>query len=290
MASALTFDALLAAVPLFLLVLAGISWVLGITGGDPVTSAAVIERFFPPHDLTPGTDPFEAVEHLLARITEVARQVSVVAVPAFLWFSTRLFGAIRNALGEIYDVSIRPIPRHFIIAYLFGKLRDLGMVVVTLVLFLANAGLNAGLLLLQTWGKAARPEFSFFFTTAGRIGGEFLAFVFLVSLFFALYLFASQRRPPWRATLVASLTTAVLFEVAKRLFGFYVRNVVSLQQPAVDVNVGAIALFVVWMYYSALVFLLGGVVAETWELRELRRRQRMKFEVGEANAVGTPKE
>ena len=288
MASALTFDALLAAIPLFLVLLAGISWVLGFTGGDPLSSALVVERFFPPHDLTPGADPFEAVETLITRITTVARQVSLVAVPAFLWFSTRLFGAIRNALGEIYDVSVRPIPRHFVVAYLLGKLRDLGMVVVTLVLFLANASLSAGLLLLQTWGNAARPEFSFFFTTVGRVASEFLAFVFLVSLFFALYLFASQRRPPWRATLVASLSTAVLFELAKRLFGLYVRNVVSLSQPTVDVNVGAIALFVVWMYYSALVFLLGGVVAETWELRELRRRQRMRFEGGEPTPAKRP--
>jgi len=66
----------------------------------------------------------------------------------------------------------------------------------------------------------------------------------------------------------------VLFEVAKRLFGLYIRNVVTYQRFAVDVNVGALILFVVWVYYSALVFLLGGVVAETWELRELQREQR----------------
>jgi membrane protein len=278
MASALTFDALLAAIPLFLVVLAAISWLLGFTGGDPGNSTALVERFFPPHDRSPGTDPFEAVEHLLTRMTEVARQVSLVAIPAFLWFSTRLFGGARTALGEIYDVSVRPNPRHFVVAYLAGKLRDLAMVVATLVLFLLNAGLSAGLLVLQAHGEAARPSFAFFFTTLGRAASELLAFVFLVSLFFAVYHFASVRRPPWRATLVASLFSAVLFELAKRLFGLYVQNTVSLRQPAVDVNVGAVVLFVVWVYYSALVFLLGGVVAETWELRELRRRQRIRFE------------
>ncbi len=278
MASALTFDALLAAIPLFLVVLAGVSWVLGFAGGDPLTSASFVERFFPPHDTAPGLDPFEAVEQLITRITAVARQVSIVAIPAFLWFSTRLFGGARSALGEIYDVSVRPNPQHFLVAYFLGKLRDLGMVGVTLLLFLANAGLSAGLLLLQARGRSGGPAFAFFFTTLGRAASELLAFVFLVSLFFVVYHFASVRRPPWRATLVASLFTGVLFEVAKRLFGLYVRNAVSLRQPTVGLNVGAVILFVVWMYYTALVFLLGGVVAETWELRELQRRQRLDFE------------
>jgi uncharacterized BrkB/YihY/UPF0761 family membrane protein len=35
-----------------------------------------------------------------------------------------------------------------------------------------------------------------------------------------------------------------------------------------------VVLFVLWVYYTAIVFLLGGVVAETWELRKMLRRQR----------------
>jgi uncharacterized BrkB/YihY/UPF0761 family membrane protein len=41
-----------------------------------------------------------------------------------------------------------------------------------------------------------------------------------------------------------------------------------------DANIGAGVLFVLWVYYTALVFLLGGVVAETWELRRMQQRQR----------------
>jgi membrane protein len=110
--------------------------------------------------------------------------------------------------------------------------------------------------------------------TIGQLLGQGLAFVFLVLLFFAVYQFASVRRPPWRATVVGSVVAALLFEVAKRLFGLYLRNVVSYQQLAVDVNIGAVVLFVIWMYYSALVFLLGAVISETWELRELQTKQR----------------
>lgn len=273
LASALAFDAMLAAVPLFLLILAGLSWVIGATGGEPVSPTVFVERFFPPHDLRPGFDPFEAVEAFLAKLTTVARQLSVYAVPAFLWFSTRLFGSVRTSLNEIYDLHVRPVRQHFLVAYLTGKLRDLGMIVVTLLLFLANAVLTTGLVVLQSRGRDVGPKMAFFVSNAGRFAGEGLAFIFLVSLFFAVYHFASLRRPPWRATLVASLFSAVLFEGAKRLFGLYLGNALS-EQMKIDVNVGAVFLFVVWVYYSALVFLLGGVVAETWELRDMQRRQR----------------
>ena len=274
LASALAFDALLAAVPLFLLILAGLSWVLQTAGGEAVSPAAFVERFFPPHNTTPGFDPFASVEAFLTKLTEVARQLSAVAVPAFLWFSTRLFASVRTALNEIYDLHLRPVREHFLVGYLKGKFRDLGMVGVTLLLFLANAVLTTGLALLQARSKSVAPALVFFVTSAGRVAGEVLAFGFLVSLFFAVYHFASLRRPPWRATLVASLFSAGLFEAAKRLFGLYLLNAVSLSQMKIDVNVGAAFLFILWMYYSALVFLLGGVVAETWELREMQRRQR----------------
>lgn len=273
LASALTFDALLAAVPLFLLILAGLSWLLDRTGGDPIRATDFIERFFPPHDTAPGRDPFAVVEAFLGKLVVAAREFSWVAVPAFLWFSTRFFASARTSLNEIYDVHVRPVRQHFLLRYLLGKLRDLGMVLLTLVLFLANAVVTTGLALIQARGRTLGPGFEFLLSTGGRLLGEVVAFGFLVSLFFVVYHFASVRRPPWRATLVASVFSGLLFEVAKRLFGLYVKNRLY-QQVTVDVNVGAVILFVVWMYYSSLVFLLGGVVAETWELRELQRRQR----------------
>ncbi len=273
LASALTFDAILAAVPLFVLVLAGLSWAVGQTGGDPEQVGSFIERFLPPHDTEPGSDPFQAVEAFLAKLVVAARQLSIVAVPAFLWFSTRLFASVRTALNEIYDLSVRPVHRHFLLQFIYGKLRDLRMVVITVLLVLVNTFLTAAFALLQARGQEWAPGFEFFFTTFGRFSSELLAFLFLVTLFFLVYHFASMRRPPLRATLIASLFSAVLFEVAKRGFGLYLRNTMYAQM-SVDVNVGAAILFVLWMYYSALVFLLGGVVAETWELRYLQRKQR----------------
>ena len=101
-----------------------------------------------------------------------------------------------------------------------------------------------------------------------------LAFLFGVILFFLIYKYASMRKLPWQAALLASTFTALAFEVLKRMFGFYLQYLASLERLSANANLGALILFVLWLYYTAIVFLYGGVVAETWDLRERQQRQR----------------
>jgi uncharacterized BrkB/YihY/UPF0761 family membrane protein len=56
-------------------------------------------------------------------------------------------------------------------------------------------------------------------------------------------------------------------------------SIASWNRTSTDAQLGAIILAVIWIYYSALVFLLGGVVAETWELRRLQHMQRASLTV-----------
>jgi membrane protein len=270
----LTFDALLAAIPFILLVLIGLTHLAQAVSGPAVDPNHLFHRFFPSNP-DRSSDPFAFIEKLLTGITRNRGQISLYAVPAFLWFSTRLFAGVRTSLNDIYDVSSRPAPRrHFLITWLAGKLRDVGMVVATVILFLANTLLTTGLALLASRGREQLPQFAFFVSTVGRLLGELAAFGFSVSLFYVTYSYASLRRLPWRTALLASTFTAILFEVAKRLYGVYLANFASLEGPLGDANIGAAVLFVLWVFYTAIVFLLGAVVAETWELRAMQQRQR----------------
>ena len=263
--------------PFVLLVLIGLTHLAQVVAGGPaVDPTALFHRFFPPHTSAPGRDPFELVERLLIGVSRNRGQISLYAVPAFIWFSTRLFAGVRTSLNDVYDVSARPTPpRHFIVNWLAGKLRDALMVVATVILFLANTALSTVVAI--AWAReSARviPQFEFFFSTVGRLLGELVAFGFSVSLFYVTYRYASVRRLPWRTALLASTFTALLFEAAKRLYGLYLTHFTSVEGGVGDAKIGAAVLFVLWIYYTAIVFLLGGVVAETWELRRMQHRQR----------------
>jgi len=109
----------------------------------------LFDRFLPPHDVRPGLDPFSTINEVLARLTEVGSSLSLLALPAFVWFSTRLFGGIRTSLNHIYDAWVRPKKMHPVKRFVLSKLRDLAMVFLVLILFLANVALTTGYSLLQ---------------------------------------------------------------------------------------------------------------------------------------------
>lgn len=257
-----------------LLLFAGLGQLLQfISGTGPIDPRVLFERFFPPHDIRPGMDPFSPITETLARLTEVGNSLSLVAIPAFVWFSTRLFAGIRTSLNSIYDAWVRPKRMHPVKRLLISKLRDLAMVFLVLILFLANVVLTTGYALLQAATQASGAG-SVIQTLEGWLG-QALGFLFLLALFFVMYRHASLRRVGWQAALVASAFASVAFEIAKRLFALYITKVgVFSAATTAGASIGAIILFVVWVYYSALVFLLGGVIAETWELRSLQRVQR----------------
>lgn len=274
LASALTFDALLAGVPFVLLILIGVAQLVqSMATGSGVDPTTLLHSFLPPH--APGAaDPFTVIETLLEGIAKNSGTISLYAVPAFLWFSTRLFAGVRTSLNHVFDVSVRPSRRrHFLATLGLAKARDAAMVVATLLLFMLNTALTAGLTIVQARG-AQSERFSFLFTTLGRVTGELLTLLFSVTLFFVIYKYASVRRLPWRSALLAATFAAVAFEIAKRLYALYLQNFTTLRAPSGDATVGAVGLFVLWVYYTAVVFLLGGVVAETWELRRMQQKQR----------------
>ena len=246
-------------------------------GGAGVDPGQLFEAFLPPH-LGGGSDPFEAIGALLRRIDEHRGTISLVALPAFLWFSTRLFAGVRTALNEIYDVADRPAPRrHFLVNLLLAKARDIVMVLIVILLFLANAAVSVGLKVLLERGGAEAPELGFLFSTLGRWSAEAVALGFAVTLFYLVYRHAGARQVRRIPAVVGSVLAAVLFEAAKRVFGLYLSEVAASERFSFDANIGAITLFVLWVYYTAFVFLLGGVVAQTWELRARTERQVARF-------------
>jgi membrane protein len=257
LSSAVSFDILLTAIPFVGLALALVGYLVQhqITTHQ-VDVHELLQRFLPAAGTATDSDAFARVEQALSNVVAQRGRLTLVAVPLFLWFSTRLFGGLRAALNEVFDTEERrPWP--------IAKLTDLAMVLVTGALLIANA-------FLSTVG-GGKDSFLW------RFGSELGALVFGTLLFFLIFKFLPSRRIDWRTGLVASLFCAVAFEIAKRLFALYVTRFTTLDRVASDANVVGFLLFLVWIYYTAYVFLLGGEVAETYDLMRMRRQQRVRL-------------
>jgi membrane protein len=96
-------------------------------------------------------------------------------------------------------------------------------------------------------------------------------FLFVAGTFFALYRFLPARPVRARAAVVAGMFSAVLLEVAKLAFTTYLRhfNPGSLYTG----TLAAIVIVIIWLYYAATIFILGGEVGQVYELRRIRRLQ-----------------
>jgi len=244
LSSALAFDFLLTAIPFVGLALAVVAYLVQQQiATHQVNVHELLQRFLP-NDAT----AFERVEDALDHLVAQRGRITLFSVPLFLWFSTRLFGGLRAALNEVFDTDEqRPWP--------VAKLLDLAMVLVSGVLLVANA----------------------YLTTIPGVVANGGALALGTLLFFLIFKFLPSRQIYWRTGLVASLFCAIASEIVKRLFALYVARFATLSNLTSDANVVGFLLFLLWIYYTAYVFLLGGEVAETYDLMRMRRVQRVQL-------------
>jgi membrane protein len=159
-----------------------------------------------------------------------------------------------------------------------GKIFDIKITVVSTVLFVANLVVSTYVMLATKNGAAVLVSVGLRKDVMGGVEywiGRALAFSFVALMFFALYKYLPIRRVRAKTAWVAALFASISFELARTAFSYYT----STFNPA-SLYTGAIAgiiVVVVWVYYAALIFILGGEVGQVYELRRVRRLQREVF-------------
>lgn len=271
LASALTFDALLALVPLAILVLQGLALALRQTRffnlADP---DRMLQTLLPEHAHgVVGRDPFALIEGVVGMVQGYQSQVTILAIPAFLWFGSRLFSSVRSTLSEVYDA--KSPSRHermvlsYILGFIFGKLRDFAMMAFVVALVLVNTVLTASVRIANKNWFTGIPILDLLGTTLGQILGQAIAAASALALFIAIYRYASPRRLSWKASATAAVVATLGFELARRLYSLYLSLGAQGEVYTIDVNLGALMLFLLWVWWCSLVFLIGAAVADVQE-------------------------
>jgi membrane protein len=258
LASGVSFNLLLAVVP-FVLLLVSVS--IFFLGSTPDTAADValgfLDRLLPSQNWTEG-------EHVRGTVRDIARvsgSVTVYSTIGFLWFSTRVFSSMRSVFLKTFDV---PNER----GILHGKLFDIACSLLAALGITAYGALTAYLLAASTRGAAILTRLGVRESVMGPLEyalGRSIAFLLVVLLCFAAYRLVPNRPIPSRTAWIGSITTSLLFELARIGFGYYVRTF----SPS-SLYTGTIATLVVvtlWTYYASLIFIIGAEVAQVVELR-----------------------
>ena len=263
LAGGIAFNILLASLPFLLLLAAGITYILPIVYAGSINSTdqigVFLDRLLPAH-----VETNSPVHKLINDLLRTRRSITIYSAIGFVWFSTRLFGSLRTVLASVFDIETE----RGIIA---GKVFDVKITVVSTLLFAASVTVTTYV------GLASHALVSVGLRTDVLSGvdywvGRVLGFAFLALMFYALYKFLPIRRVTTASAWVAAGFTSVCFEGARTAFAYYTKtfNPVGMYRGTLT----AIVFVVVWCYYAALIFILGGEVGQVFELRRVRKLQR----------------
>ena len=252
----------MAVVPLVLLVvgLAGF-FVSARFDQGPTELVDVLVSFLP---LAAGDVPLsDAVRQLLGALIEERAGFSFIGGIILLWISTRLVGSLRIVLRHVFEL---PADRGLI----QGKLFDLAVVLLGGLLLLTNVGVTVAVRSLQAFGVDLIGLSGATAALVGTFVGWLVSFGSAWVLFFLLYWLIPARRIPLRSSVLGASFTAVVYEVMKASFAWYVTSIANYSNLYGSIGVAIVLFF--WIYYGAVVFILGGYVAR---VNQVRRSERM---------------
>lgn len=262
LASGVAFGILLAALPFALLVMSGLATLLNETPErTALTVHQLLDTLLPRH--TDATE--QSVHGLIDGVLKTRGALGIWGAVGYFWFTARLFGALRSALSQVLDFGTQR-------GVVAGKLHDFRLTLASTFLITAYLALTAYVAIATTRGAQFFVSLglrSDVMTGVEYLIGRLLAFILVVALIFLLYRFIPVRGIPTRAAVVGAVAASFLFELTRVAYS----GLTDLLSPA-TIYTGVlytIVSVVFWVYYAAIIFLLGGEVARVYEIRNANR-------------------
>ena len=165
-----------------------------------------------------------------------------------------VFAELQSALNAIWKAE----PKAVTLSYLLrARALSIGLVAATGFLLLVSLLASAALAALWTWVSGVLPGAA---TLLGALG-FLVSFALTAALFAAIYKVLPDRRLEWRDVMVGAVGTALLFNLGKALIGWYIGGSGMAKSYGAA---GALVVVLLWVYYSAQVFLLGAEFTRAW--------------------------
>lgn len=250
MAAAMSYYALLSLFPLLILLVS----VLGIFLRSSSLQKDLVDQVLDvlPLSQDKGADQ---VWQAVRAVAGLSVPLTLVGLLGLAWSASAMFGAIRTSLNVAWGSRSRR-------SLIRQKLLDLAMVAGVGVFFLLSIGATA---LLRATQEASSDLLgplshdSFFFWPAVSFA---LPALLSLGAFATLYRFVPSAPVKMGGVWAGAATATVLFELAKNGFSFYLAN--FGRYDLVYGSLGAVVTFLVGLYLSAAVLLLGAEVASEY--------------------------
>ncbi len=243
MGAALAYYTIFSLAPLLLIVIA----VAGLVFGHDAVRGEIVQQL----GGVMGRDGATAVQGLLKSASEPKEGFvsSLVGFALLIVGATTVFAELQSALDRIWRV-----PEAKKTSGLWNLLRtrllSFGLVLGLGFMMLISLVIGAALSVFGNWYGGLFRDWKVVLYVVNIV----VSLVMSAALFAMIYKFMPRARIAWSDVLIGAVVTAVLFEVGKFFLGLYLGNAGLASGFGAA---GSLVLLIVWVYYSAQIFLLG---------------------------------
>jgi membrane protein len=243
MGAALSYYSLFSIAPLLLIIIG----IAGLVFGEDAARGAIFGEL---RGLI-GDQGAQAVEGLLQAADKPAQGIisTIIGFAILVLGATAVFGELQNALDRIWRAPARE-KSSGLWNLLRTRLLSFGMVLGIAFLLMVSLVLSAALAALGKWWG---PVFGSW-EVVGHLVDLLVSFGLVTVMFALIYRYIPRVRVEWHDVWIGAAVTAVLFAIGKFAIGLYLgKSGVASSFGAA----GSLVILMVWVYYSAQIFLFG---------------------------------
>lgn len=239
--ASLAFYCAFSLAPLLVILLAVSGWVVGMESAYAQLKSQLTSLF----GEASATTLLEAMQKSQSREGGVA---AIVSIATLFIGATTVFAALESALETIWQ-SAHLAPKG-VKGWVRARLLSFGVILAVGFLLLVSLTVSTALTTLRS-AVAARETA---WVMIAGIVDLLLSIGIVAGLIALIYRYMPARRLPWRPILWGALVTALLFHLGKWGISLYLGH---STQPSAFGAAASFAALLLWLYYSAQIFLLG---------------------------------
>lgn len=203
-----------------------------------------------------GRETAEAMQAMIRSASDkmTGTLATIIGIVTILLATTGVFGEVQSALNAVWKAKPRSSTMTRLVR---ARLASLGLVVAFGFVLTVSLAVSAALTGLSTYLHGVFPALEALLNVLDFL----LSIVMISAMFAAMYKVLPDTPIAWRDVAIGSLVATGLFEAGKYAIALYIgrSNIASSFGAA-----GALIVLLLWIFYSAQIFLLGAEFTRAW--------------------------
>ena len=190
----------------------------------------------------------QLIERNIDMIIASRGAIGVISIVGLFWTGSAIYGAFGRVINRAWDIHTQK-------SFFPRKFREFLMALSTGLLFIISMAATAFPSLIPVIVPPAVETLVMF-------ASQLVGFILLLAVIALLYRFMPDAKTSWRWVWPGAILASALMEIARTLFAIYLNTYATYD--IVYGSLEAVIVFLVWIYVSAFIFVIGAEVSSEY--------------------------